>query len=188
MGVCVAKVLTEEWRRNLLLVVFCLHMGLSLFGLVLLAAGVKVGFLLARMDIILDDHYNGSLPTVLASTGGLMAVAHSVAAYLAFMWSSWRTRPVTQTPFLLLKLVLLVVTIFVLTAAAMCYSHQPVIQRAFHHGFLGSMSQYKERSGIKGVIDDMQMTYRCCGSIDFKDWFETSWIQSRFVNVNDRRR
>jgi len=30
-------------------------------------------------------------------------------------------------------------------------------------------------------MDEMQLSYRCCGVKDFKDWFRISWLQTKYV-------
>lgn len=43
------------------------------------------------------------------------------------------------------------------------------------------MWYYKDSVGWKKKMDEMQLSYRCCGVKDYKDWFKTSWIQSDYV-------
>ena len=93
MGTCFERLVTEEWRRNLLLIISILNCVLSVYGAFLLIIGIKIKVLLQELDPILDKHYNGALPIMLIFTGCLMIVTHSTLAFLAFRWSNWTTRP-----------------------------------------------------------------------------------------------
>jgi len=43
------------------------------------------------------------------------------------------------------------------------------------------MFHYKDDVGWKKKVDEMQLSYRCCGVKDYKDWFHISWLQTTYV-------
>ena len=44
-----------------------------------------------------------------------------------------------------------------------------------------AISHYKDDVGWKKKVDEMQLSYRCCGVKDYKDWFRISWLQIKYV-------
>jgi len=36
---------------------------------------------------------------------------------------------------------------------------------------------------VKELIDQLQITYQCCGASEYQDWFNVSWISTSYVNM-----
>lgn|SRR6218665_185491 len=47
------------------------------------------------------------------------------------------------------------------------------------------MKEYRTDMKAKSQIDDLQVTYKCCGSEDYTDWFRVPWIPDAVLNANE---
>lgn len=41
--------------------------------------------------------------------------------------------------------------------------------------FMRLMRNYHNKQTSKGMVDDIQWTLQCCGSIGYEDWFRLNW-------------
>ena len=186
MGMCPPRKLATEKHRKILLQVICLfHMLMILVGVILLLAGLKVLLFMKEMDFILAGKYNGAAQYTLILVGSFIILAHSVMAQKSFKWSDWKTRPSTQFPYFMHKIVVFILMLAIVIAASLCLYHRGQIRKAFYKGIKVSMGQYKSEIKAKMEIDTMQIAYKCCGGRDFRDWFQISWIKKSVVNIKD---
>jgi len=44
-----------------------------------------------------------------------------------------------------------------------------------------AMFHYKTDMSWKVKVDQLQLSYRCCGVRDYKDWFLISWLKAIYV-------
>jgi len=61
-------------------------------------------------------------------------------------------------------------TIMVVTVQAL----DEMLHRAVFH--------YKTDIKWKKKVDEMQLSYRCCGVKDYQDWFRYSWVEKSYAD------
>jgi len=51
------------------------------------------------------------------------------------------------------------------------------LDEMLHH----ALFHYKTGIKWKTKVDEIQLSYRCCGVKDFRDWFRYSWVEKTYV-------
>jgi len=130
------------------------------------------------------ENYNGAvLPGILVFTGFLGFFAH-VLCGKAFYTNRLIEKREQWMKFLI-PAISVTVLIFLLEfiAGIMCFVHIKELEDSFDDGIVKAMAAYKNDIQTKEQVDVLQMTYQCCGSRGFSDWFKISWVHPDYAST-----
>ena len=123
------------------------------------------------------ESYNGAvLPGVLVFTGSFGFFSHIISGKVIFSNRDVEKRE--KWAGFLLPVVTVTFVIFLLEfiASIMCYVHISDLGKSLDKGIRSAMLVYNADIVKKEDLDILQMTYECCGSKSYSEWFSVSWI------------
>lgn len=134
------------------------------------------------------EDYNGAvLPVFLLFTGFFGFIVHIVSGKIAY--TCRRVEKRKKWARFLLAVVIATVILFLMefTAGIMCFAHISSLEDGFDLGIRKAMGAYKDDATTKEQMDTLQMTFGCCGSRSYRDWFTIEWIHPDFEGDGDSR-
>lgn len=69
---------------------------------------------------------------------------------------------------------------FIFSIIALSHSHAK--HEKLHDGIRDAMDNYSLDSTIKSQLDKMQITFQCCGSKSYTEWYEIRWFDVNFID------
>lgn len=57
----------------------------------------------------------------------------------------------------------------------------------FGNNFLTIMKKYHYEQNAKSMVDNIQWALQCCGSNNYKDWFEFDWMGNKIAKSKKYR-
>lgn len=137
----------------------------------------------------LQDFYNPqAVPAMVGLSGFVMLVASILGVKVGIGGRSTpdETDIKREANFMFYYAVLAAVTFgAVLMAALTCFIEISILSSALGDGLLAGMKKYKEETVFKPEIDYLQMNYKCCGSDSYKDWYEVTWVSSKYLDTGN---
>lgn len=137
----------------------------------------------------LQDFYNPeAVPAVLGLSGFVMLVASILGVKVGIGGRIMKdeTDIKSEADFMFYYAVSAAVTFgAVLIAALTCFIEISILSSALGDGLLAGMKKYKEGSEFKLEIDYLQMNYKCCGSDSYKDWYDVSWVSTKYLDTGN---
>ena len=72
-----------------------------------------------------------------------------------------------------------ITTVFISLPALMIYTkfYMNHISEGFIEGMTQTMNSYSTRINDKRVMDELQLSYQCCGAKGYRDWFHVVWVK-----------
>ncbi|XP_052269349.1 peripherin-2-like isoform X2 [Dreissena polymorpha] len=131
------------------------------------------------------ENYNGAvLPGFLVFTGFYGLLAHILCGKAIFS-----NRIVTKRKKWMAFLLPALIATFVIFLAEfiggiMCVVHMKDMRKSFDAGIWKSMRAYKNDATAKESLDVLQMSYKCCGSRSYSDYFSVEWIHPDFISTS----
>lgn len=159
-------------------------------GALLLGLGVFFKVELRKRSELMDQSESHLLPNLLMLAGllacGLNAFGGKVCqdSLDPLKYSKWKGG---------LRRFLLLCGAFnalLLLLALLCFLLQFAVYLALSRGLRSSIRFYKDtdtpgRCFMKRTLDLTQIEFRCCGNVNFRDWFEVQWISNRYLDMSD---
>ena len=145
--------------------------------------GVYIQLSVEEYVNLIKDYNHKVLPIMLMSVGGISAMVNGFGGLLCFMGCKVDGAKKLKMVFLPYTIFTAIVCICIFAGGMACFSHIAHLKEAFHGGLKAAMGKYRDVKHIKTEFDWLQMTYECCGSEAYTDWFHTSWINEEYLNV-----
>ncbi|XP_037128074.1 peripherin-2b [Syngnathus acus] len=156
-----------------------------LFGL-----GVFFKVELRKRSELMDENESHLVPNLLILAGLLACALNSFGAKVChdsldpLKFSKWK--PMLRK-FLLLCCVF---NILMLLLALLSFLMQFAVYLTLSQGLKNSIRFYKDtdtpgRCFMKRTLDLTQIEFRCCGNVNFRDWFEVQWISNRYLDMSN---
>ncbi|XP_076097021.1 tetraspanin-7-like [Mytilus galloprovincialis] len=70
---------------------------------------------------------------------------------------------------------LIVIFVVMLSTGAAGFAYKGKLEKGFRDGLKNALNQYGNDTEISTGMDDLQQKLKCCGSMDYTDWFSTSF-------------
>lgn len=147
-----------------------------------------LGFAIStRQDV--GDYINmvsendGTIMPILAVFPAILCLVMNIALlYLLFKAFSVNAKPNINK--LMYSFVLLSIgTIFIiLMICLMVLARTYSSRKSLHDGIMEAMNNYRSDSLIKSRIDSLQIQFQCCGSLQYKEWYEITWYDTNLVD------
>lgn len=176
---------SEKGRNGLGIISTVLSILLSFLGLCLIIVGIYIQVRINDQLLLLKDYNDGLLPNFLISVGTLMLILNTITAKFAYDTGFAETSDKFRLALMPLLVIMALITVVIFSASMTTFGHKGSVEDALHGGLMSAMKRYKKNLHVKLAIDRLQMTSRCCGSKSFKDWFEVSWVSSKFVEASN---
>ena len=180
---CITIGISESGRNKLGLSITVLDGILSVCGLVLVCLAVYMNVHLESKMALMEGYDTGTLPYFLLVVGLLMFVMNALFAKAAHDSAFPDSRATFQNLLVLFLALKFVLVWVVLAGSIMSFTHQAVIRESFRNGMTAVMKRYKPDLSAKVMMDQLQTSYRCCGSNTYADWFTINWVNEEFLNV-----
>lgn len=137
----------------------------------------------------LQEFYNPhAIPTMVGLSGFVMLVASVLGVKAGIngrmMDEDEDLKPAADFLFIYAVSAAVVFGAVLITALA-CFIDIAILSSALGEGLLAGMKKYKNDPDVKPEIDDLQMTYECCGSKNYKDWYNVSWVASKYLDTGN---
>ncbi|XP_077585095.1 peripherin-2b [Stigmatopora nigra] len=161
-----------------------------LAGVLLLGLGVFFKVELRKRSELMDQGESHLVPNLLMAAGLLGAALNAFGAKVCHdsldpvRYSKWK--PALRR-FLLLCCLF---NLLLLLLALLCFLMQFAVYLTLSRGLKNSIRFYKDtdtpgRCFMKRTLDLTQIEFRCCGNLNFRDWFEIQWISNRYLDMSD---
>ncbi|XP_051886379.1 photoreceptor outer segment membrane glycoprotein 2-like [Pristis pectinata] len=181
---------TRNRRDKLAQALWILNWVSVLSGLVLISLGVYLSLEMRKRREVMASEGSTSVPNMLVAVGAIACGINLLGGKICHdcwdnKFSRWR----------LLMLPYIICTFFftfcILVGALMCYSMRGALEESLYLGLQRAMRFYKDtdtpgRCFLKKTMDELHIEFRCCGNNGFRDWFETQWISSRYLDMNSK--
>ncbi|GFT36112.1 uncharacterized protein NPIL_336961 [Nephila pilipes] len=158
-------------------------------GVVFIILGVYVkNTLESQMNFLQNYYHPRAIPTILIVTGLIMIATSFLGVKAAIGGHNIEESSEAKSAafyFFMYWATACIAAYFILTAAFICFVEIYLLWNALGHGLLAGMGKYKRDEGIKNAIDQMQINYKCCGADNFTDWYNISWIDIEYIDLND---
>ncbi|OWF38628.1 peripherin-2-like [Mizuhopecten yessoensis] len=86
-----------------------------------------------------------------------------------------------------LVIVELILAIFFFVSAIMCFIQISMLDSSFEKGLSSAMRSYKNDRVKKIELDNLQISYKCCGVRSYTDWFHVSWIHEEYISEEKKK-
>ncbi|KAK3091183.1 hypothetical protein FSP39_017799 [Pinctada imbricata] len=180
---CLTIRISESGRQKLGLTVAVLNGLLSLTGLALIGIGAYMNIHLESKMALMEGYDSGTLPYFLITLGLLMFVLDGLFAKAGYDCAYPESRSRFQNLLILFILMKFVLIWVILAGSIMSFTHQAVIRESFRNGLTAIMKRYKTDKSAKMMMDQVQISYKCCGSNTYLDWLTTNWINEEFLDT-----
>ncbi|XP_019715556.1 peripherin-2b [Hippocampus comes] len=159
-------------------------------GALLLGLGVFFKVELRKRSELMDQSESHLLPNLLILAGLLACALNAFGGKVChdsldpLKYSKWKPG---------LRRFLLLCCAFnalLLLLALLCFLLQFAVYLTLSRGLKNSIRFYKDtdtpgRCFMKRTLDLTQIEFRCCGNVNFRDWFEVQWISNRYLDMSD---
>ncbi|XP_077469964.1 peripherin-2b [Stigmatopora argus] len=161
-----------------------------LAGVLLLGLGVFFKVELRKRSELMDQSESHLVPNLLIAAGLLGVGLNAFGAKVCHdsldpvRYSKWKS---ALRRFLLLCCLF---NLLLLLLALLCFLMQFAVYLTLSRGLKNSIRFYKDtdtpgRCFMKRTLDLTQIEFRCCGNLNFRDWFEIQWISNRYLDMSD---
>lgn len=178
--------LTEATRQKMLLMMVIFNFVLILSSMGLLIVGVHIKLQVQEYVNIVNKSEGDTLCNILIVIG-VFSIINCIFGIKIL--SDCRDVELRQRKKRLLLPFMgfsYVVCISTLASGIMCFTHVGRLHESFQTGLLEAMQKYKTDVSLKTEIDKLQTLYSCCGSVGYEDWFDISWINELYLNVESK--
>lgn len=173
---------TEDGRNKLAKFVGIGHWICILPSFFCLLAALYIQILIED-KILFIENYNGAvLPGFLVFTGFFGLFAHILCGKVAFSNRLPEKREKWMAFLLPALIATAVIFLSEFISGIMCFVHIRELEDSFDDGIKIAMAAYKNDATTKEEMDVLQMTFECCGSTSYTDWFSMTWIHPDYVN------
>ena len=181
---CCAVTLTEFARKVLAVLVSILHCVQAMTGIFAVLFGIYISSVLETFGMIINLHRKSSFDYLWVATGVLLMLVHGTLAVVCSRMVSPATRNTQLKPWLYVVVFTMQLPYVVLTLAlAIALSfHDNHITKAFQSGLTHAMNTYQEMDLWKQELDQLQITYRCCGAGGPSDWYNIRWLPEKYFD------
>ncbi|XP_077992410.1 photoreceptor outer segment membrane glycoprotein 2-like [Glandiceps talaboti] len=182
---CLSIEITENGRGRLggiLWIMNWLSAGASVF---IAAMGIYFKLKVEDKTSLIEGYNNNVLPWMLTVVGFLCAILFLAGGRICHCSGQAHTRAKFKgflRPYLVF---LMVIVVLIIASGSMCFAHRDDLQHSLRKGIEKAMERYKDNSTYKTEIDYLQMDFECCGNNDYDDWFAVSWINNKYLNMDD---
>ncbi|XP_077350945.1 peripherin-2b [Festucalex cinctus] len=161
-----------------------------LAGVVLLGLGVFFKVELRKRSELMDESESHLVPNLLILAGLLAAALNAFGGKVChdsldpLKYAKWKP---ALGRFLLGCCAF---NVLLLLLALLCFLMQFAVYLTLSQGLKNSVRFYKDtdtpgRCFMKRTLDLTQIEFRCCGGVNFRDWFEVQWISNRYLDMSN---
>lgn len=177
----VKVILTETTRKKLGSAATALCWICVFPSLVLAALGGYIHIVVQEKVKFLQNYNGEALTVFLMCLGVINVCANVIGGQFSHLNIKVRKREKYRQLLFIYNCVSSVLTVCILAAAIACFAHVTHLMESFQTGISSAMALYKSDNVIKEELDDLQITYQCCGSGKYSDWFHVSWINEDYL-------
>uniref|UniRef100_A0A3B3RQK3 Photoreceptor outer segment membrane glycoprotein 2-like n=1 Tax=Paramormyrops kingsleyae TaxID=1676925 RepID=A0A3B3RQK3_9TELE len=182
---------TKSKRDKLAQVLWILNWVSVVTGIILLSLGLFLKVEIAKRQELLSDRQLQVVPDMLIAVGLIACIINLLGGKICHDC-------VDTAKYLRWKLLMLPYTICtffftfcILVGALMCYNMRGQLESSLLAGLNDAIRYYKDtdtpgRCFLKRTVDVLQMQFQCCGSVDFRDWFQIQWISNRYLDMSHK--
>ncbi|KAF2901323.1 hypothetical protein ILUMI_04866 [Ignelater luminosus] len=136
------------------------------------------------LDMVSEN--DGTIIPILAVFPAVLCIATSAASfYLLYRAFSVNTKPNINNLMYSFVLLLLGTILITLIICLMLLTRIYSSSKTLHDGIMEAMNNYRSDSLIKSRIDSLQIQFQCCGSVQYKEWYEITWYDTNLVDKKD---
>lgn len=158
-------------------------------GILVFSMGLFFKIELRKRSELMDNSESHLLPNLLIIMGLIICGINAVGGKICY-------DSLDPSKFVKWKPVLnaflsgcMVFNMLLLLTAFLCLLMRIPLQFTLAEGLKNAVRFYKDtdtpgRCYMKRTVDLMQMEFRCCGSKDFRDWFEIQWVSNRYLDFS----
>lgn len=128
---------------------------------------------------------DGFLLSFLTAFPGLFVIAVNVPSIYFLIQAMYKnsTRDMKLNKALFILCILCYVSaILALGSSIVALSHSHSKNERLHDSIRDAMDNYALDSTIKRKLDLLQVTFQCCGSKTYTEWYEIKWFDSNFID------
>lgn len=148
-------------------------------GLILAAINTKIN--IGDFLNMVTDGDGTQLPMALGISGALCAPLNVAMMVCIWKMTGSNTSRLVNTVLFILILITCCVIVVLFAMAIFALSHSYSIHHRLHDGIMDAMINYKTDSSIKIQMDILQISFRCCGSKKYSEWFEIPWFDGNMT-------
>ncbi|XP_015925148.1 photoreceptor outer segment membrane glycoprotein 2-like [Parasteatoda tepidariorum] len=78
----------------------------------------------------------------------------------------------------------LIIVGIIFLSAIVCFSQIRLLPDAISQGLRDGMEKYPKNPKVKISMDYLQMSYQCCGESGYKDWYNISWVDFKYLDIS----
>ncbi|ESO86140.1 hypothetical protein LOTGIDRAFT_235513 [Lottia gigantea] len=176
----------SELTRNclgVLIAILCVVM--TAFGFCVICGAVFLKLHMDNWTVLFHEYDPKILFISLLTVGCVIFLLHIYGTKLGYATGFVETREAYQIGFMPLMVFMVLLIVGMVVTGALCLVHRDWLAEGFRNGMLSRIKMYRDDMHVKSVIDELQMRYKCCGSLSYKDWFDVSWIGKGFVDIEN---
>lgn len=123
------------------------------------------------------------LPLLIAMPALIVIGVDATAAFFIIKLLYDKDRNMTLNKILFIMAILCGVTaIFGLIFSIVALAHSHSAHEQLHDSIRDSMDNYALDTKVKKKLDMMQITFQCCGSKTYTEWYEIRWFDANFID------
>lgn len=180
MGKRISFEFSEDKRHRLAKLLGFAHWACILPSFLCLILALVIQVSIENKISFIEDYNGAALPGFLVFTGFYGFIAHVLCGKVTYTCRQVDKRD-KWSPYLR-PVVFATLAIFLaeFIAGIMCFAHIGSLEDGFNTGIMKGLAAYKDDATTKEQIDVLQMTYSCCGSRSYRDWFTVAWVHPDF--------
>ncbi|CAH1403465.1 unnamed protein product [Nezara viridula] len=160
----------------------------TLFSSIVLLVGcfthilISLNFYVREVDFLhlIQFHLAECIPII-------FTITYSMLAILSFILICLKFRLTTLTYLSYYENFLMKITLFAAVTLAIinmlisifCFIKEGNLTKRTENGLYAAIQDYNNDQKSKEIMDRIQIRYRCCGIISYKDWFRHDWFKKR---------
>ena len=133
------------------------------------------------------ENYNGAvLPAFLVFAGSVGFFTHILCGKIIFSNRLVEKREKWAKCLLLVVILTFILFLLEMIGSIMCYVHVSDLGESFDKGIRSAMRIYQTDMVKKEELDVLQMSYGCCGSKSYSEWFSVPWNKPERIEDSNR--
>lgn len=172
-----------ETLHFIMLCIIVLNVGNVIYGFLLFSTATKLKRTLG--DYISMVTYDGYFLPFLVSIPGFLLLPINLASvyFMIRIIMDNKTKRMTLNHYLFIFIVICLASgLIIIIIAIIALAHSYNSHEKLHDGIRDAMDNYALNSLVKAQLDAMQITFQCCGSKKYTEWYEIKWFDGNFVD------